>query len=539
MNSPSHRVKTRRPSGPIRMPSLVNDPDGLAPYLGDAAHTPGGNAPFVALPRNEGELVAVLREAPRILVVGAQSSLTGGATPMGEWVIATGRMNRLRFCGSSRVRVEAGVPLLSLQKELAAKGLFYPPATTFTGAFLGGTVATNAAGAATFKYGSTREWVRALRVILANGEVLEIHRGECRAHPEGFFEIHGRDTGPVRLVLPTYRMPATRKRSAGYHCEPGMDLIDLFIGSEGTLGIITEVELEVLPVGFQLLTGFLECPEESTALEVATLLRRESLKTRDSGDPAGLEVRSIEWLDARSLDLLRSSGEDRKSGLRLAADCQAALIFELEMPLETDTGVAREAIAGATDPSGPDSPLRRLCRFLERFDLLDHLQVALPGEEAKAEKIRGLREAVPVEVNHRIGEARDRCGGGVRKIAADMIVPFSSVAKILDVYREGFIRRGLDYAIWGHISDGNLHANAIPRSPEDVKLGREAILEFGKRVIDMGGCPLSEHGVGRDPTKQQLLKELYGETGIREMRAIKETLDPDYRLAPGVLFEPG
>ena len=107
------------------------------------------------------------------------------------------------------------------------------------------------------------------------------------------------------------------------------------------------------------------------------------------------------------------------------------------------------------------------------------------------------------------------------------------------MFRAAFEMNGLDYAIWGHISDANVHPNVIPQSFDDVRRGRETILECGARVIEMGGCPLAEHGVGRSPVKQTLLRALYGAGGIDEMRAVKTALDPWNKLAPGVIFPPG
>ena len=114
------------------------------------------------------------------------------------------------------------------------------------------------------------------------------------------------------------------------------------------------------------------------------------------------------------------------------------------------------------------------------------------------------------------------------KIAADMIVPFERSEEMNRVYRRGFETRGLDYAIWGHISDGNVHPNVIPRSYDEVERGMEAILEFGREVARLGGCPLAEHGVGRSPIKQALLHQLYGDDGIEQMRAVKRVLDPEW-----------
>jgi D-lactate dehydrogenase (cytochrome) len=106
----------------------------------------------------------------------------------------------------------------------------------------------------------------------------------------------------------------------------------------------------------------------------------------------------------------------------------------------------------------------------------------------------------------------------------------------MSLYDAEFARRGLDAAIWGHVSDGNLHPNVMPRSVAEMESGREAIREFGRNVIRLGGSPLAEHGVGRNPLKQELLLQLYGPDGVGEMRAIKQALDPMGKLAPGVLF---
>ena len=138
----------------------------IASFLEDAAHFPGGFAAGVATPTSEAEIAALVRAAASMLPIGAQSSLTGGATPRGEVVLSTSRLNRILASGDDWIRVEAGVTLVDLDLALAKIGKHYPPAPTFTGAFAGGVVATNAAGAATFKYGTTREWVSALTIVL-------------------------------------------------------------------------------------------------------------------------------------------------------------------------------------------------------------------------------------------------------------------------------------------------------------------------------------------------------------------------------------
>jgi D-lactate dehydrogenase (cytochrome) len=119
-----------------------------------------------------------------------------------------------------------------------------------------------------------------------------------------------------------------------------------------------------------------------------------------------------------------------------------------------------------------------------------------------------------------------------------VIVPFDRLEESLALYRSTFERHGLEYAIWGHVSDGNMHPNVVPDSIDDVHRGRVAILDIARGVMAMGGAPLAEHGVGRSALKQQMLRDLYGDGGIEEMRAVKRAVDPDWKFASGVLFPP-
>ena len=168
--------------------------------------------------------------------------------------------------------------------------------------------------------------------------------------------------------------------------------------------------------------------------------------------------------------------------------------------------------------------------------MLERTELALPGDRRRAAELLAVREAVPAGVNQRISTAKRTIDDRIEKTAGDMVVPFERCGEMMDIYRRGFESRGLDYAIWGHLSDGNVHPNVIARSYDDVVKGKEAMLEFGRHVARLGGCPLAEHGVGRTPVKQALLAQLYGHTGIDQMRAVKQALDPDNRLAPGVIF---
>lgn len=476
---------------------------------------------------------ACLRDAKRVLVVGAQSSLTGGATPVGDLVVATELLSSIAIEGQ-RIRVGAGVPLLQVQDALMKAGRWFPPVPTYLGAFAGGAVATCAAGAATFKYGTVREWVDGLTVVLAGGDILSLTRGECCASDEGLFEIQ--TLGGTRTVrIPALRMPDVPKKSAGYFIQPGMDLVDLFIGSEGTLGAIAEVTLRTARLPGGLCRAFVPVPAEAQGIALVAELRRAAINTWASRDGNGIDVSAIEHLDARSIQILREDGVDRRFDITLPAGAAMVLLIDLEL---SDVLAAIDwwpVIAESLEAGAKDSPLTRFCRLLERHGVLDDAEITLPGDRSRVQALAEMREAVPAGVNRRVAQAK-QIDPAISKTAADMIVPYDRFDEMMTVCRRLFAERDLDLAVWGHISDGNVHPNVIPKHAGDIRKGREAILALGDAVIAMGGCPLAEHGVGRSPIKQQLLRRLYGDAGIEAMRAIKLSLDPKGSLASGVIF---
>jgi D-lactate dehydrogenase (cytochrome) len=331
-------------------------------------------------------------------------------------------------------------------------------------------------------------------------------------------------------------MPPVTKRSAGYFAKPGMDLIDLFIGSEGTLGIVTRVTFRLLSPAPAVALALLMCPSEAAALATADDLRRESIATWRSANHFGIDVCAIEHLDRRSLSVVQESGALASLNVTPPQGTAVALLVQLELPPATRAETAYEQIASALMPDSIDSALARFCRLLDRHGLTDSTEFAAPGDERRAAELLAFREAVPASVNRLVGEAKRTIDSRIEKTAADMVVPFERFGAMMEIYRQGFESRGLDYAVWGHLSDGNVHPNVLPRSYDDVVRGKAAILEFGEAVARLGGCPLAEHGVGRNPVKQALLRQLYGEAGVDEMRAVKRALDPGWKLAPGVIF---
>jgi len=314
-----------------------------------------------------------------------------------------------------------------------------------------------------------------------------------------------------------------------------MDLIDLFIGSEWTLGVIVEVILKTAALPAGTCRAFVPVASEEAAIALVGELRLAAATTWRSRDPRGIDLAAIEHLDARSIAVIREDGVDRKLDITLPSGAAVALLIDLELPVTASTEALWAQLESARDPAGADTPLARFCRLLDRAGVLDDTEIALPDDRARANAFAELREAVPAGVNRRIAQAKQR-DAEISKTAADMIVPFDRFGDMMRECRRLFADRELDLAVWGHISDGNVHPNVMPRTADDMRKGREAILELGRVVIEMGGCPLAEHGVGRNPIKQELLRQLYGETGVNAMRAIKLSLDPQGLLASGVIF---
>src|SRR5690242_12120747 len=228
---PSSSIRARAAKGTVKANAgnhVQRDPDVLAGFLEDAAHFPGGYADGLVAATCEADVANLLRGPLPVLAIGAQSSLTGGATPMGEVLLTTSRLNRIFKINNDSVHLEAGVTLTDLDAALRNAGRYYPPTPTFMGAFVGGTISTNAAGAATFKYGTTRDWVQAITVVLPSGDVLDIERGQVKAAADGYFDIQPTRGPATRVPVPSYRLPKVAKLAAGYFAAAEMDLIDLF-----------------------------------------------------------------------------------------------------------------------------------------------------------------------------------------------------------------------------------------------------------------------------------------------------------------------
>ncbi len=425
----------------------------------------------VARPGSRAEVLELLREASAdrtsVTSAGGQTSTTAAS------LTDNGLLLSLRGLGgvhdldpvARSVRVGVGELLGPLKRTLAADGwLFAPDPTSEDECTVGGAIACNASGARSLLYGSIRSHVRGLTVALINGEVLELHRPSLEKNTVGFAPVH--------------------------------DLVDWFIGSEGTLGVILDAELSLLPMPAWVLGFSIPFATEAAALSFV-------IAARESGRHA---PRCLEYLDAGAFDIARASAQDAG----WAADAQALIYTELaghdadEPPL--DAWLELAAAHGALD---------------------DDIRV-YEGESALRDA-RRLRHAVPATMHARA--APHRANGG-RRVSTDWAVPYRQLGTALAASRRAVESRGLAAPVtFGHAGNGHPHQNFIARDAAELERINDAVGETLREVIALGGTVAAEHGIGKIKAKWLPLQMSATQRGM--MRAIKDELDPHHLLAPG------
>lgn len=460
---------------------VKSNPDEIQSFLSDASFIRDGHAERVVLPDSIEEVAEVLAAANRdrvpVTVSGAGTGTVGGRVPFGGIVLATDRLNRIKTIEADRAVAEAGVILADFQRAVDQKGLLYPPDPTERGCFLGGTVATNASGARTFKYGPTRNYVERLKVVLASGEILDLHRGQ-----KDIFKI------PPQ----TYRPPATRKNAAGYFVAPDMDALDLFIGSEGTLGVICEIETKLVPKPQGLLSGVVFFAQEPDVLAFVA-----------EAKSGAVDARALEFFDNESLNFLRQKYPE------IPAEAAGAIFFEQET-----TDLTEETILNAW------------LALLDRHHAFADSWFAT-NEQDQA-RLREFRHQLPVLMNEWFAHYRQR------KVSTDMAVPDDAFPGLFNLYQQTLRSSGLRYTIFGHIGDNHVHVNILPRDEDEGTRAREFYVQFLKYAASVGGTLSAEHGVGK--LKRDYLRLFYSDDELGQMAAVKKRFDPNGILGRGNIF---
>ena len=495
-----------------------SQPDEIQDYLSDASFVSGGNALRVVFPESADEVTSILRDAANtktpVTISGAGTGTVAGRVPFGGIVIASDKLNHIgevvRVDGGGRITAEAGVRLIDLQRAVESQGLIYPPDPTERTCFIGGNVATNASGSRTFKYGPTRTYVESLIIALATGDVINLKRGQIHANGRRI-TIPLSSGRAIEAELPSYQMPDVRKHASGYFVAPGMDAIDLFIGSEGTLGVIMEAELKLLPKPAGLLSGVIFFGKEEDLLAFVHAAREQSLANRGSsltvreGNSSQLDARALEYFDEQSLGFLRQRYDT------VPERAVGAIFFEQETTSETE-----------------DELMTAWLLLIEQYHALSDKSWFATNEQDQA-KLREFRHALPVLMNEWFAKYKQR------KVSTDMSVPDDSFSEMLKFYQTSLANGDLRYTIFGHIGDNHVHVNILPRNDDEAEKAWGIYRRFIAKAVELGGTISAEHGIGK--LKREYLRELYGDQHLREMAALKRAFDPAGILGRGNMFD--
>jgi D-lactate dehydrogenase (cytochrome) len=483
----------------------------------------------VCYPESIDDIRQVLTEAASanktVTVVGGQTGIAGGSVPTeGCTALCLSSMNRIRAIERGRddmvvLRCDPGVTLEQIETFLAqptghgeVAGIellggtrwFYPPDPTEMSAQLGGTVAANASGARTFRLGPTRKHIEQLTVVFAGGETATIRRGD-HVFIDGRCTFSTDQGTTFSLQAPRYES-GTLKNASGYFSRPGMDLVDLLVGSEGTLGVFAEIGVRLSPAP-RLVAGLTFLPSRESALGFASFLRTEQ------------NVLAIEYFDTTALGFIAEHKDD--ISLKLPAfppDAHAAIYWEYA---ERDEEPFEE----------------RMESWEERLGEHDaSLEDTWSGfEPAEMARLKAFRHAAPELVNFRIARYK-RDEPAIRKVGTDTSVPGERFPELFDRYVSLIEGSGLTAVVFGHLGNYHLHFNMLPPTSEELAKAREVYGQMMDVALELGGTVSAEHGIGK--LKVEYLARMYGPEGIADMRRIKKSLDPQGLLNPGNLFPP-
>lgn len=515
-----------------------------ADYLFDESRTMG-SADFIAFPANEAELAEVIRRCAEdgipLTAQGALTGLAGGASPERGLVLNLQRMNRILGMrkdadGMVYVRVQPGLRLAQLRRALAVKGfdvrgwdaqsvevlkeirpgqLFFPPDPTEPTASLGGMASCNACGARSVQYGCTRAHIHALRVVLADGRTASLERGRQRAEGRKI-RLPLTDGSILEAELPPFETPDIK--DAGFFVRQNMDLVDLFIGSQGTMGIISELELKLMPAPKHLwgVTAFF--PDDECALSYVRAVKGRP----DPGVPRfPRPAASIEFFDKNALDMVQRQKAVTPAFRQLQ-----------ELPKDYCSAVYVEL--NDDDPAGMPEVLEALSAVLYATGG-DPDRTWVARDALELEQLLFFRHSVPETIDLIVEENRknEPC---ITILSTDMAVDDEHFDELFHIYKRDLEASGLYWIIFGHIGENHVHPNILARNRQEYEQGHRIFEKWAEDVHRMGGSISAEHGAGK--IKRRLALTMYGPERMRQLRTLKRTFDPQCILGPGNIFPP-
>lgn len=486
---------------------LKTNQDEIQNYLTDASNFKG-NCQAVYIPESENELselVKLLYDSNiNFTISGAGTGLTGGRVPLSGVVISTEKLNKIIETNTNEeyAIVQAGVYLSDFLNEIKSIGYFYPPDPTEKNCFIGGTIANNASGAKTFKYGATRNFVLELNIILPDGDTLHLKRGNNFANKQ-YVKIKTDLCNEIHFEIPEINFPLT-KNAAGYFLQPNMDLIDLFIGSEGTLGVITSAKLKILPLPKKIISAVCFFENEIDAIKFIDDARNISYHSRRSKSANNIDALALEFFDNRSLKFLQQDFS------KIPSNKNGAVWFEQE-----------------TNSSNEDNLIEQWLDLITKHNCLDD-SIWFATNEKERKEIEEFRHAISWKVNEYITK------NNFRKLGTDVAVPDNKMICFYNFLIETMKNSRLNYVMYGHFGNSHFHLNILPRNESEFLEGKKIYKTISDKAIQLKGTISAEHGIGK--IKREYLIDMFGIDIIKQMKRIKQKFDPKNLLNKGNIF---
>jgi D-lactate dehydrogenase (cytochrome) len=474
-------------------------------YFEDNSGAVGAYADFVAVAERQDDVPPFLAEMSTnntpVTVAGALTGNTASGLAFGG---ATLSLERLDNIGEIRVispekaliKAEAGARISDIKEKVFSKGWMYPPDPTEKNASIGGNIATNASGGRGFKFGVTRDYINALKIVFSDGSSSYIERGKYFADASGNISFDT-DKGIKRITLPKYVLPRI-KNAAGYYNYPNADLIDVFIGSDGTLGVTLEAELILIPRFDDVFGGIVFFDEKQKAYGFVNKVKEVS--KRSSGE-SSVSAMSLEYFDRNALLIIKDDYP------MVPENAQAAIMFEQDV--YGDAG---------------DLLTQKWIDLMEECGI-DAGGVWFASNLAEQENFRKLRHKIPERVNEKVRRNK------IPKVGTDFAVPEGKLAQIIEFCDREFEKSELFNLTFGHIGENHLHANIIPSSREEYVRTKEMYARIAQKAVELGGTVSAEHGIGK--IKHIFLEKMVGRAGFIEMAKFKKSLDASAVLGRG------
>jgi len=483
-------------------------------YLVDESRLSGNSVETIFFPETTSDVSAIMRDMHkrglRGCVSGARTGVVGGAVAMNvDCVISLSGMNEILGFDNKSICAQCGVTLDELDKHISDNipGMFYPVDPTETTSSIGGNVASNASGARTYYYGPTRNWVNAITVVLADGSVLDLKRGDVVADGRRFrIELPGQPE--TTFEFPNHKYPKV-KNTAGFILAENMDAIDLFVGSEGILGIITKVDLRLIKKPSNRLYTVIWAESEKQSVDLVKAIRSSHI----------LNMLAIEYFSPEAIAVLKQRRMYEGSSSTVAKipyDAIAAIFIDCVYKNDSEL-------------SDISAELEIILHAQKRS--LDNTWSGMNDSDLK--RMKQLRHALPETINMIITE-RKKDNPNIHKLSTDFAVPDGMLETMLETYHKKLDKSGIEYVIFGHIGDNHPHVNMLPKNEKELLLAHELYVELAKDAVRLGGTIAAEHGIGR--FKRHLMPIQYPPEMLDAMLELKNIFDPAGLLNPGVML---